>query len=91
LVALAKDEPSALVRLYIACVLPSLPAEQRWSVAGQLVQHAEDADDANLPRIVWYAIEPLVANDHAAAIGLLQLSRWPLLRRNLARRLVESR
>ena len=57
--ALAKDDPSPVVRLYLASALQRLPLEKRWAIAEGLVSHDEDATDANLPLMDWYGIEPL--------------------------------
>jgi putative membrane-bound dehydrogenase-like protein len=85
---LAASDPAACVRLALASALQRLPLEQRWPIAEALVAHAEDADDANLPLMLWYAIESLVPADRQGALRLLSGARIPLLREYLARRLV---
>jgi len=87
---LARTERSSLVRLYLASALRKLPHEPRLPILAALAAHPEDDADANLGRMLWYAMEPLV-NTHAP--GLLALaadSRIHLLRHNLARRLAEE-
>ncbi|MFO0887625.1 MAG: PVC-type heme-binding CxxCH protein [Isosphaeraceae bacterium] len=42
-------DPSGLVRLVIASTLQRLPYDERAVLAMPLVEHAEDADDSNLP------------------------------------------
>jgi putative membrane-bound dehydrogenase-like protein len=88
--ALARNDPSAVVRLYLAAALQRLPLPQRWDIAVGLVSHARDADDANLPLMDWYGIEPLVAADPAQALRLARAAQIPLLRQFAARRLVEE-
>src|SRR5262249_21245677 len=86
LAALAEKDPSAFVRLYLASALQRLPFEQRWSIAEGLVAHGEDSNDPNLPLMVWYGIEPLVAADQERFVGLIAKSKVPLLREFIARR-----
>ncbi len=74
---LAKESPSAVVRLYLASALQRTPAEQRWEVISGLLSHAEDADDHNLPLMDWYALEPLCALDADRALALAAQSKLP--------------
>ncbi len=83
---LARDDPSSVVRLYLACALQRLPLEQRFGLANELVRHGEDAFDPNLPLVVWYGIEPLVTARPDEALALLQASRIEKIRRFLVRR-----
>jgi uncharacterized protein (DUF2336 family) len=57
------EDPSPLVRMYLASALQRMPTEQRWGVLTGLASRAEDAEDHNLPLMVWYAAEPAVAAD----------------------------
>jgi putative membrane-bound dehydrogenase-like protein len=90
LVGLAREEPEASVRLALASALQRLPAAQRWPLAEALAAHAEDAADANLPLMVWYGIEDLVAADPDRAAGLLAKARLPLVRQYIARRIAAA-
>lgn len=87
---LAKSDPSAVVRLYLASALQRLPLPARWPIAEGLVHHAEDATDANLPLMNWYGIEPLVPTDPARAFRLAASSGMPLVRQFIARRFVDD-
>ena len=60
--------------------------DQRWPIAEALVTRGEDADDANLPLMIWYGIEPLVHEDVNRFVALAATSRIPLLRKHIARR-----
>lgn len=71
---LAADDPSPVVRLYLASALQRLPEDSRWGILENLVRHAEDADDHNLPLMYWYALEPLAARDAARAMRIAQAS-----------------
>ena len=58
-----------------------------------LTQHAEDADDHNLPLMYWYAAEPLAEADpqRALALGLSCGKTIPLVREFMLRRIGEPR
>jgi putative heme-binding domain-containing protein len=86
---LAIEDPSALVRLYLASALQRLDAAPRWDIAEGLLAHGEDAKDQNLPLMVWYALEPLVALDPSRAAAVASAGKVPLLRRHVARRASE--
>ena len=56
LAAMAKNDPSQVVRLYLASAVQRLPFAQRWSILQGLVSHAEDVSDNNLPRMYWFCV-----------------------------------
>src|SRR5262249_3488464 len=62
LAGMARNDPSPWVRLNLASGLQRLPLAQRWPVAEALVRHGEDAEDASLPLMIWYGIEPLIGD-----------------------------
>ena len=84
---MAKSDPSPVVRLYLASVLQRLPVEQRWPVLEALVAHAEDADDHNLPLMIWYAAEPAVAANPERGLELAEKAKLPKLREFITRRI----
>lgn len=86
----AETEPAALVRLALTSALQRLPLAARWPMLTPLALRGEDAEDANLPLMIWYAAEPLYNADPAAFIGLGDQTRIPLLRRHIARRVAEG-
>ena len=61
--------------------------DRLYNTVYRLVDNAEDAQDANLPLMLWYGVEPLAAADPARAAQLLVKSRMPLVRRHIARRI----
>jgi putative membrane-bound dehydrogenase-like protein len=83
---LAKDDPSPVVRLYLASGLQRLQPEHRWGTLKNLVAHAEDATDHNLPLMYWYAAEPLAAKDPGRALDLALASKVPPLPKFMVRR-----
>jgi putative membrane-bound dehydrogenase-like protein len=77
--SMARDDPSALVRLYLASALQRLPAEQRWPILAALAARGEDNEDHNLPLMIWYAAEPLAELDMARTLALARESTLPRL------------
>jgi putative membrane-bound dehydrogenase-like protein len=86
LVLLAIDEPSPVVRLDLASALQRLPLAQRFGLARALVAHAEDERDVNVPLLLWYGIEPLVAAEPAQALVLAREARIEKVARFVWRR-----
>ena len=89
LVLLAADDDSAKVRLALASALQKIPLEPRWEIAASLALHAEDAADSYLPLMIWYGIEPLLVTDVRRGLQLALMTKIPLLRRFVARRLLD--
>jgi putative membrane-bound dehydrogenase-like protein len=87
---LAATDPSAVVRLYLAAALQRLPHEQRWPILAKLSQHSEDIGDNNIPRMLWFALEPMVPTAPEKAIQLAVNGRLPNLQEFTARRLVSG-
>ena len=85
--AMARDDKSPFVRLSIASALQRLPLAHRWTIAERLASHAEDAADANLPLMIWYAIEPAVQEDRTRALDFARTTKIPRLREFIVRRL----
>ncbi|MDB5172265.1 MAG: hypothetical protein JWN51_1038 [Phycisphaerales bacterium] len=86
---LATNDASPVVRLALASGLQRLPIAQRWPVAEGLIGH-DDGADQNLPLMIWYGIEPLVAADPDRAGALVLKSKIPLVREYVARRLATT-
>ncbi|MEQ2007164.1 MAG: PVC-type heme-binding CxxCH protein [Limisphaerales bacterium] len=84
---LAKEDPSPVVRLYLASACQRLTVAERAPIVEALLAHAEDAPDHNLPLMYWYATEPIVAADPAKGALLLAKAKIPLLREYITRRL----
>jgi putative membrane-bound dehydrogenase-like protein len=86
---MAKEEWSPSVLLALASALQRLPLKQRRPIAEGLAEHAADFDDANLPLMVWYGIEPLVPDDPRRAAALVGKPCLPIVRQYVSRRLAE--
>jgi putative membrane-bound dehydrogenase-like protein len=84
---LAESDPSPVVRMYLASALQRLPNEARFEIAERLVGHGEDAADHNIPFLLWYGMEPLVAAEPQRAVDLIERCRIEQVARFLVRRL----
>ncbi|MEM7314798.1 MAG: c-type cytochrome, partial [Planctomycetota bacterium] len=87
-----RNAATPIDRLYLSIAMQRLgdsktATEYRWRLAESLSKYEADADDHNLPRMHWFAIEPLVVDSPQRAIGLAKASKIPLLSRHIARRL----
>ncbi len=83
----AREESSALVRLYLASALQRVPAGKRWDVVAGLLGRDEDAADQNLPLMIWYATEPIVELDMPRALTLAAGTTLPGLFPSTVRRI----
>ena len=90
LTRVAREDPSALVRLALASTLQRLPVGQRAEIAEGLVAHREDAADHNLPMLEWYGLIPVGDSDPAALERVAARCELPLTRKFIARRLTED-
>jgi len=88
--ALAKSDASPVVRLYLASAGQRIPVAKRWELLSALVAHGEDANDHNLPLMVWYAVEPAVAADPAKGAALLGECKIPKVQEFIARRMAST-
>ncbi|QEG38390.1 PVC-type heme-binding CxxCH protein [Roseimaritima ulvae] len=90
LLRLASDDPSPLVRLSLASALQRLDLPVRWPIAEALAAHGEDAGDANLPLMIWYAAEPLIDDDLQRFARLAVSAALPKVRQHAARRIASA-
>jgi hypothetical protein len=79
-----------MVRLEVASAMQKLPLEKRWDIATALVAHAEDAEDDNLPLMIYYGIEPAIPTDKVRAAKLLAATKLPTVRQHIARRMTAT-
>jgi putative membrane-bound dehydrogenase-like protein len=87
--ALAKSDPSPVVRLFLASALQRLPVQDRWAIAEGLLSH-DDGADANLPLMDWYGIEPLAPADPGKALRLAVSTPIATVRQFIARRVADD-
>jgi len=86
----AKTDSSANVRLAVASALRRLPPDYRAPVAKNLAAHAEDANDHNLPLMVWYGIALLGESRPNDLVEIAKVCELPTTRRLITRRLAED-
>ena len=87
---LAQSDASPTVRLYLAAAVPRLPLEYRFPILNALSQRAEDIDDPKLPRMIWFALEPLVTEHPKKALALAAQTKIPFLTESVARRMISG-
>ena len=83
----AAGDESGLVRLQVASAMCRMPADLRGPIAAKLMDDPADADDHNLPLMVWYAMLPLAEQRPQMLAEVGVRSKWPLTQRLIARRL----
>ena len=86
----AAENKSAEIRLTVASSLQRFPIEDRKNIATALVKHAEDANDHNLPLMIWYGITPLGDSRPNDLVAIASVCELPTTRRLIARRLCED-
>ena len=84
---LAKEDPSPVVRLYLAAAMQRIQYDQRWPILEELVKHEKDVKDHNIPRMLWYALEPMVPDHSEKALTLAVTGQMPLLQELVPRRM----
>jgi len=87
---LAKQDPSPVVRLYLASVLQRMEFDDRWPLLSALAAREEDREDANIPRMLWFALEPMVPENGSKALSLAVNSGAGNLQEFVARRMLEG-
>jgi len=87
---LAKSDPSPVVRLYLAAALQRMDYDDRWPILTNLAKHSEDAEDNNIPRMLWFALEPMVPLQPEKSLKLVTKGKLTNLQEHVARRLVSG-
>ena len=89
-VQMARNDSSPAVRKYLAAALQRIGLEDRWEIAGALSERGEDAGDHNIPKMIWFGMEPLVAEDPERALAIAGRGQIPLITEHIARRSVDA-
>src|SRR4029079_8117541 len=87
---MARSDDSRLVRLTLSSILHRLPLANRPAIAAALLAHAEDADDHNLPKLIWYGLAPLVDIAPESLVPLAAEGKLPLTREWITRAIAEE-
>jgi putative membrane-bound dehydrogenase-like protein len=90
LAEMSVNEFNGLVQVFLASAMPHLAPEDRWKAAAGLCLAEDFANDRVLPLMIWYGLEEGIAEDPATAVKVAGLSRIPLVRRFIARRLASG-
>jgi putative membrane-bound dehydrogenase-like protein len=90
LTAMAREDRSGLVRLVLASTLQRLPARCRIPLARALLSRGEDADDHNLPALIWTGLIPVAEAEPGALASLAADAQIPAVVGLIARRLGED-
>jgi len=88
--SMAQRDRSPVVRLYLAAALQRIDTEDKWAIAIELIKNSEDENDHNIPKMVWYGIEPLVLENPSKFLALAAISRIPMVTQYIARRAVDQ-
>lgn len=70
-VELAQRDASSVVRSQLACTARRLPARQALPIIEKLLRRDEDAGDAQIPLLAWWAVEQH-ADEHGALLDLFR-------------------
>src|SRR5690606_18029720 len=87
---MAKQDPSPVVRLRLASALQRIPTDEKWGMGANLLQHTEDSEDHNLPKMIWYGVESLIEKDPVRFLELAHQSKIPFVTKLIARRAVDA-
>ncbi|MEM9589489.1 MAG: PVC-type heme-binding CxxCH protein, partial [Planctomycetota bacterium] len=88
--AMAGADPSPVVRLYVAAAVQRIPEAKRLPVLRELAANGVDAVDHNLPKMIWFGLEPLVTKYSDQCVELALASQIPMVTRHIARRLADD-
>ncbi len=87
---MASEDQSPTVRLYLAAAMQRMPIAQRWELMEALTLRGEDKDDHNIPKMIWFGLEPMVSVDPARVLGIAHRTGLPILTQWIARRAAEG-
>jgi len=87
---MAENDSSPVVRLYLASALQRMEFDDRWPVLEALASREEDREDANIPRMLWFALEPMVPENADRALELAINSGATNLQEFVPRRMLET-
>ncbi len=87
---MAKEDNSPVVRLYLASALQRIDNETAWKIVENLASRTEDAEDHNIPKMIWFGLEPLVKENPKKAMDLALQSKIPLITKYIARRIIDA-
>ncbi len=90
LLATAKSEPAAEVRVQLASTVTRLPGKDALPITRELLLRSEDVTDKHVPLLLWWAVESKCATDRDAILRMLEDSTFwhaPIVQRFIIARL----
>lgn len=88
--SMAKQDKSPVVRLYLAAALQRISPVNRWPLAEDLLSRSVDEADPNIPLMIWFGIESLIAENPERGLALARQSKLKQITQFIARRLVDA-
>jgi putative membrane-bound dehydrogenase-like protein len=87
--ALAANDSSPVVRAQLASTAARLPAGQALALLDPLISHDADADDPQIPLLLWWALERTMSEPEQVVAKFREPSIWKrrLVREHLTERL----
>ena len=89
-IAALKATKSPKLRLALASLCQDIPVDQSLPIVLELVQKTEDAEDHNLPRMVWWGVSRAIELDPSSASPLLAASKVNAISGWIARQWAET-
>ncbi len=90
MIEMASVDSSPVVRLYLASAAQRVESSVAWSLLESLAMHKEDVEDHNLPKMIWFGLEPILLEDTDRALRLAKAAKIPAISRFVARRIGEE-
>jgi putative heme-binding domain-containing protein len=87
---MAVNDDSAVVRLYLSAAMQRMETKDKWEIASRLIHHQEDERDHNIPKLLWFGIEPLLEENPERFLQMSSKSKIPLVTQYMARRAVDA-
>ena len=80
LIDLASHEQSLLVRQYLASSTRRLSEPTAWAILERLASQPDNADDRNLPLLIWHHLAERMASDLPRGLALADATKIPALK-----------
>jgi len=90
LLEMPSHKTSPETRLTLASTIQRLPLPDRPALAAALASRKEDANDHNLPKLIWFGIAHLLETNPSGIVEVAKATEWPDLLRYISRALVDQ-
>ncbi len=88
--SLAVSDSSPVVRRFLAASLQRIPISERWDIVAGLASRSEDSEDHNIPKMIWFGLEPAISADIDRALEIALKSEILIISEYIARRMVDA-